>query len=132
MDDEPVGPTQTTAPSVGWDTSFTGGSAMPMAVRVSVPRSPFAVKVPPPVRKHFRGADTQLPAAPPQSPSLRQPRCAWPDTTVQFESFGPAVHSPTPGVALSAQSKWLFGKPKSVVLSLQPLGFVGSPTLPQA
>ena len=47
---EPVGPTQNTAPSVGWDTSLKGGSSMPMANSVMEPYFPQK----PTDRKHAR------------------------------------------------------------------------------
>src|SRR5205085_1580457 len=75
--------------------------------------------------------DSQLSAAPPHSPSEEQPRCACPDAMLHVPSFGPSSHRPTPSASGSEQSKWLFGNPKIVVLSVQPLGTVACPTLPQ-
>src|SRR5262245_14343051 len=74
-EDDPVGPMQKTAPSVGLETSPTGGSSMPSAMSVLVPFFPEK----PPVRKHERLALLQVSAPPPQSASVTQPRCPCPD-----------------------------------------------------
>ena len=66
----PVGPTQKTAPSVGFEVSAIGASAIPTAVSVLVPFLPEK----PPVKKQLRLAETQLPTPPPQSASTLQPR----------------------------------------------------------
>ena len=131
MADAVVGATQNTAPRVGFETSPIGVSAIPTAMSVSLPG--LLDEAPPPVRKHLRGAEMQVPGPPQSATSVPpvQPRCAWPDARLQFPSFGPSSHSPTPSRSWSEQSKWLFGKPWIDVLSLHALGLVGSPGQPQ-
>jgi hypothetical protein len=71
--EEPVGATQNTAAKVGIAVSFMGGSAIPTAIKVPVP---ILVPVKPPVRKHSRLVEMQLPIPPPQAALPVHPRWA--------------------------------------------------------
>src|ERR1051325_5828557 len=118
---------QNTAPRVGWEMSAIGGSSWPLATNVPVPTLPGAALVP--VRKQSRLELSQLPAVPPQSASVTQPRCACPDATEHAVVTGPCVHSPSPSTgAVSTQSR-VFTVPVS---SRHADGFVGSPVFWQS
>ena len=70
---------------------------------------------------------TQLSATPPQSASLTQSRCAWPEPSEQVLFVGPTVQMPAPSPP-SAQSRRF----TVLVSSRQALGRGAAPGTPQA
>ena len=120
--DDRVGPTQKTAPSVGWrrppsaNRSCRTPRACPSRYR------PQLEQFTPAGRKHLRGLLAQLPGVPPRSASVRQPlplagrpRAGW--------SMGSKVHSPSPSVGVG---RWIAGPSSDSIQPSELGGLTGS------